>query len=78
MLFKQPQVTIAVSHQSGSSEWWPPPLYADMARRVMGRIDLDPASCAGANENISATQFYDVHTDGLAHDWFGRVFLNPP
>jgi ParB family chromosome partitioning protein len=78
MLFKQPQFTIPVSHQSGSSEWWTPPLYADKAREVMGRIDLDPASCAGANENIRATQFYDISTNGLVQIWFGCIWMNPP
>jgi hypothetical protein len=78
MLFKQPQVAIPVSHQSGSSEWWTPPQYADMARKVMGGIDLDPASCAGANENIRATQFYNICMDGLVLVWFGCIWLNPP
>jgi hypothetical protein len=44
----------------------------------MRSIDLDPASCAGANENIRATQFYDIHMDGLVQVWFGCIWMNPP
>jgi ParB family transcriptional regulator, chromosome partitioning protein len=78
MLFKQPRVTIPVAHQSASGEWWTPAPYADMARAVMGRIDLDPASCAEANLNIRATQYFDIAMNGLTQSWFGCIWLNPP
>lgn len=47
-------------------------------RRVMGGIDLDPASCDEANETVKATQIYTKDDSGLARRWAGRVWCNPP
>lgn len=57
-----------------------PPELVDMARRVMGRIDLDPASCQEANELfVRADRFYDEKEDGLAKSWSSAaLWLNPP
>ena len=64
--------------QANSIEWWTPQRYVEIARKVMGGIDLDPASCAEANKIINARQFFDRETDGLSQQWHGRVWLNPP
>ncbi len=63
---------------TGQNEWFTPAEYAALAREVLGTIDLDPASCAEANEVIQATDYFTKDDDGLAHAWTGRVWLNPP
>lgn len=67
-----------VARATGENEWYTPIEYIEAARLVLGEIDLDPASCAEANELIKAKQFYSIGDDGLAHGWEGRVWLNPP
>ena len=59
-------------------EWYTPMKYVDAARRVMGGIDLDPASNAVAQSHINAGTFYTREQNGLSLPWTGRVWLNPP
>ena len=40
-------------------------------------FDLDPAS-PGVGDFVPAARKLTRHDDGLAHDWHGRVWLNPP
>jgi len=63
---------------TGENEWYTPSEYADMAREVMGSIDLDPASNEQANQVIKAATFYTKDDDGLKKQWSGNVWLNPP
>jgi hypothetical protein len=61
-----------------SDEWFTPLDWIGAVREVLHVIDLDPASCEGANRAVQATKYFDLHTDGLSRDWWGRAFLNPP
>jgi ParB family chromosome partitioning protein len=67
-----------VSQATGNTEWYTPPEYIEAARKVLGAIDLDPASTVEANKVIKAERFFTVENDGLNKNWKGRVWLNPP
>ncbi len=57
-----------------------PPRWVEMCRKVMGGIELDPASCLEANEKVvKATRFFDEEIDALKQSWkCSSLFLNPP
>lgn len=61
-----------------SAEYFTPPAIIEASRRVMGGIDLDPASCELANTVVKAARFYTQQDDGLSLPWYGRIWLNPP
>jgi hypothetical protein len=63
--------------------WQSPAWIFEKATEVFGRqIDLDPCSELEAynrpKPEFRPRYFYTKHTDGLAQEWFGNVFLNPP
>jgi ParB family chromosome partitioning protein len=59
---------------SGHQEWYTPPEYVEAARSALGTIDIDPAS----SETAQRGAFFTVQDDGLAREWAGNVWLNPP
>jgi hypothetical protein len=60
------------------TEWYTPPKYVEMAKKVLGEIDLDPASNAVAQKWIKAGKHFTIDDNGLIQPWFGRVWCNPP
>lgn len=75
---RKPKKTGNVLHSSESIDYYTPVRYVEAARTVMGRIDLDPASCEEANRVVKADTIFTLDDDGLLQEWSGRVWLNPP
>jgi hypothetical protein len=70
--------TIRGTEGTGEFERYTPAEYIELARKAMGGIDLDPASCAMAQKWIQANQYFTAQDNGLSRRWCGRVWLNPP
>jgi phage N-6-adenine-methyltransferase len=62
----------------GSVERYTAAPYLECARQVLGEFDLDPASCSIAQEHVRARSYFTADDDGLAQEWHGKVWLNPP
>ena len=69
---------VHISNNSGENEWYTPEPIITLARKVLGTIDLDPASSKEANKIVRAKRFFSVDDDGLAQPWRGNVWMNPP
>lgn len=69
---------VHVSQNTGVPEWYTPKEFIDSARKVMGSIDLDPASSKRAQKTVGALQYLTIDNDGLSYDWTGNVWMNPP
>ena len=64
-------------HLAKSVEHYTPPEITGRMREVFGGdIDLDPMSCAQANQLVRAKVFFSE--SGLSSPWSGNVWLNPP
>lgn len=67
-----------VTFNSGNNEWYTPEKYVEMAREVLGHIDLDPASSKIANETVKADRYFTEEENSLNKVWYGKVWMNPP
>ncbi len=71
-----------IQHSSDGYEHYTQMDIAQLVHEVMGDIDLDPASCELANQQVGASAWYGpgspLGEDGLLEPWMGRVYLNPP
>lgn len=63
---------------TGNDEWYTPARYIDLARYVMGTIDIDPASNDFAQRTVRAATYYTIDHSGLDQPWRGSVWMNPP
>lgn len=72
------EINTRLNSFSGDNEWYTPAKYVEMAREVMGSIDVDPASNATAQAVVGAKVHHTVESNGLDKDWHGKVWMNPP
>jgi phage N-6-adenine-methyltransferase len=63
---------------TGENEWYTPAQYLDAARELLGGFDLDPATSEAAQARVKAAKWFTKDDDGLAQEWRGKVWLNPP
>lgn len=63
---------------TGENEWYTPQEHIDAACKVLGTIDLDPASSEIANQRVQAGRIFTITDDGLTKEWGGKVWMNPP
>lgn len=67
-----------INQTSGDFEYYTPEPWPNLARCLMGQIDLDPASNEVANQRIKAVRYYTEEQDGLSLPWAGKVWMNHP
>lgn len=65
------------------TSWYTPPEIIQAIKQYFGlraagreEIDLDPAT--DSRNPVGARTFYTPRENGLAHNWAGHVFVNPP
>lgn len=81
-MFKTGKMTESSTY---SYEWYTPKWLCDIAREVLGGIDIDPASTELANKSVGARVFLTKDDNSLESDWStvcGKspylLFMNPP
>lgn len=71
-----------IQHSSRSDSWMTPDWVLDLVRKVLGTIDLDPASSYEANQRVKAVGYFDKEQNALSLDTWSPVpvsiYLNPP
>jgi hypothetical protein len=66
--------TDSPNHIGETNTWLTPKWLID----ALGPFDLDPCAAPSPRPWATATKMNELPSDGLAMDWVGRVFLNPP
>jgi site-specific DNA-methyltransferase (adenine-specific) len=65
----------SVHFSSASDEWPTPRAYFETVEREFGPFDLDPCATPAS---AKAPKYFTKADDGLAQEWRGRVWMNPP
>jgi hypothetical protein len=60
--------------EGNTDDWLSPSLLV----KCLGPFDLDPCGCAGMPYRHATTTYFLPEHDGLAEQWDGRVYSNPP
>ena len=74
------EMVIGNQGNNQNDEWSTPPEYIESARRVMGSIDVDPASNHLAQQYVNAGAYYTKENSSLVPEveWCGNIWMNPP
>lgn len=70
-----------INQDSGNVEWYTPLEIIEAARKTLGRIELDPFSCAVANYTVCSLSYYSQEDgeDGWSLPWDGKkCWVNHP
>lgn len=67
-------MNMSVHFSSATDDWPTPQDFFDKLNRIF-RFDLDV--CASPN-NAKCLDYFTAEQDGLAQDWRGNVWMNPP
>ncbi len=62
---------LLIHQDSLDTEYWTPCPIVEAARYVLREIDLDPASCAAANERVQATSYFESPHFEVVQEWGG-------
>ena len=71
-------------HSQVKAEWYTPETFLLVAKKVLGTIDLDPASDENGNILVGAQRFITKEQDGLTCEWLPddthpvTIWMNPP
>ena len=66
---------MAYMNAAKRDDWTTPTDLFDELEAEFGFFDLDAAA---SEENALCELYYTKEDDGLAQEWFGQVFVNPP
>lgn len=72
---RRPKTTREVMGSSRSDEWPTDPRFFAKVEAEYGPFTLDPCS---TSENAKCPSYFTRDDDGLAQEWTGRVYMNPP
>lgn len=68
-----------INQDSGNVEYYTPAEVLACVHQMFPVIDLDPASCELANQNVKAKQIFTIEDNALTKDWVGNtVWMNHP
>ena len=68
-----------INQTSGVVEYYTPAPIIEAARRTMGSIGFDPASCHAANMTVKAARYFTIADNGLVRDWIAdTLWMNHP
>ena len=75
MIPREPRLFLVAQEQTGSDDYYTP---GWIFEKMGIRFDLDVCAPPGGCPQVPADRYFTMADDGLASDWHGRVWMNPP